>query len=251
MCNALAIGPRRIWNGDSAVDIDVGPGHNAAPSGMSKAIPSRPVIGLIGGIGSGKSLVSQMLQELGCRGIDADVVGHSLLRRPEIVKALTARFGGDIVGADGAIDRGVLAERAFVDARSLASLDEVMHPPLRAELSRQIDLFRADDRTSVPIVVDAALLLETDWHELCDIVVFVDAGEDCRRRRVAESRGWTAADLARRENLQKPLDIKRQIADYIVGNNSSVSRLRQQVRLLHQRLVNPSSFLFKDVDRPL
>ena len=164
---------------------------------------------------------------------------------------LTARFGGDIVGADGAIDRGVLAERAFVDARSLASLDEVMHPPLRAELSRQIDLFRADDRTSVPIVVDAALLLETDWHELCDIVVFVDAGEDCRRRRVAESRGWTAADLARRENLQKPLDIKRQIADYIVGNNSSVSRLRQQVRLLHQRLVNPSSFLFKDVDRPL
>jgi len=206
---------------------------------MARRIPSRPVIGVTGGIGSGKSLVAAMLGELGCRVIDADKIGHALLRRPEVIAALAERFGPEVVGADGAVDRRQVARRAFADSRSLAGLNEIMHPPLRAELAMQIDSFRADAAAGPAAAVDAALLLETDWHTLCDVLVFVDAADATRRRRAGEEKGWGAAEWARRENLQKPLDFKRTKSDHVVGNNSTVSRLQEQVRLLYQQLVSP------------
>jgi len=201
--------------------------------------PSRSVIGLIGGIGSGKSLVAGMLRELGCHVIDADAVGHSLLERPEIVRDLVERFGIAIVGPDGKVVRSVLGSQAFANRESLSRLNRIVHPPLRAELSRRIEEFRADASAGKALVLDAALLLETDWHELCNVLVFVDAPREQRSRRVAQDRGWSAAELDRRENLQKPLDMKRERSLYILENSSSVSRLRRQVRLLYQCLVDP------------
>ncbi|NQU74803.1 MAG: dephospho-CoA kinase [Planctomycetes bacterium] len=203
---------------------------------MKHPILFPPVVGLVGGVGSGKSLVAKILQELGCVRIDADEVGHMLLACPEIARAVIGQFGPDIVAPGGAIDRALLAERVFADSGSLSRLNEIIHGPLRAELARRIEELR---RARAVIVLDAALLLETDWHRLCDILVYVDAPADQRRRRVAESRGWSSAELARRENFQKSLDKKREKSDYIVGNNSSVSHLREQVRLLYQRLGCP------------
>jgi dephospho-CoA kinase len=210
--------------------------------------PSRPVIGLIGGIGSGKSLVACMLRELGCPVIDADAVGHLLLERPEVVRALVGRFGSDIVGPDGKVVRSVLGSRAFADRESLARLNRIVHPSLRVELSRRIEEFRADASAGEALVLDAALLLETDWHELCSVLVFVDAPREQRGRRVARDRGWPAAELDRRENLQKPLDIKRARSVYILENSSSVSRLRRQVRLLYQCLVDPAAGSSQGID---
>ena len=207
---------------------------------MKDPASSRLVVGLIGGIGSGKTLVSNMLQDLGCEVVDADRVGHTLLGEPGVVQALTERFGRDIVGSDGRVDRGVLARRAFADADSLSRLNEVVHRPLRDELARRIKAL-CEAGTAPAVVLDAALLLETDWHKLCDVLVFVDADEPTRRRRVTHGRGWTEDELTRREKLQKPLDIKREKADHVVENKSSVSRLRQQVRLLYQTLVHSAN----------
>ncbi len=204
---------------------------------MKVSDSSQPVIGLAGGIGSGKSLVAKMLQEMGCRVVNADAIGHELLGRPEVAAALTERFGEEIMGVDGAIDRAALGSRAFVDIESLGRLNEVVHPLLREELARQIVSARADATFDGPVVLDAALLLDTDWHELCDCVLFVDAPLAQRRKRVGETRGWSGEELSRRENLQKPLDFKRTRSDHVVGNNSSVSNLRQQVCLFLQQLV--------------
>jgi dephospho-CoA kinase len=205
---------------------------------MGHPSPPQPVIGLIGGIGSGKSLVAQMLAELGCAIVDADKVGHELLEKPQIVDQLTRRFGLDILDETGAVNRASLAEKAFKDAASLESLNHIIHNLLRRELERRIALLLAQG--SGPVVLDAALLLETDWHELCDVLVFVESDEAQRLSRVAGQRGWSQGEWQRRENLQKPLDMKRAKSDHIVVNNSSVSHLRQQVRLLHQRLIHPA-----------
>jgi dephospho-CoA kinase len=198
----------------------------------------QPVIGLIGGIGSGKSFVAQIFAELGCAVVDADKVGHELLQKPEIIERLTQRFGRDILDADGHIDRAALGEKAFKDKSALDELNSIIHSDLRKELERRIALLLA--KRPRPVVLDAALLLETDWHQLCDVLVFVESDLANRLTRVAGQRGWSEAELNRRENLQKPLDMKRAKSDYIVVNNSSVSHLHQQVRLLYQRLMRPA-----------
>ncbi|MFW6155288.1 MAG: dephospho-CoA kinase [Planctomycetota bacterium] len=195
------------------------------------------MVGLVGGIGSGKSLVASMLAEMGGRVIDADGVGHAVLRRPGIIAALAERFGRGILDAEGQIDRRRLAGIAFEDPEALAALNAVVHPLMTEELAARIAALRADPAFDGPVILDAAVLLETDWHELCDVIVFVDAPREERRARVASSRGWSADELARREKNQKCLDFKRSQAHYIVRNNSSESRLRQQVRLLYQSLV--------------
>lgn len=204
---------------------------------MDRQSPSRPVIGVTGGIGSGKSLVCRMLADLGCTRIDADRVGHELLARPEIVAALRRRFGEDIVRSDGRVDRARLGARAFADERCVAELNAIMHPPLRQELVRRIEAFRASRAAAA--VLDAALLFETDWHTLCDATVFVEADRERRITRVLTDRNWTAERFAEREKYQKPLDNKRAEAQYVLENNSSVSHLQQQVRQLYQRIVGP------------
>ncbi len=204
---------------------------------MTKGTSPQPVVGIVGGIGSGKSLVASMLAEMGGRVIDADAVGHAMLRRPETVAALTERFGPRILDEAGRIDRRRLAGIVFEDPEALAALNAVVHPPMKEELAARIAALRADRAFDGPVILDAAVLLETDWHELCDVIVFVDAPPDQRLARVAASRGWSADELGRREKNQKCLDFKRSQAHYIVRNNSSESHLRQQVCLLYQSLV--------------
>ncbi len=205
---------------------------------MTQTDQPRRIIGLTGGVGSGKSLVAQMFAELGCPVIDADKVGHALLAKPEIIAALAERFGDGILATDGGVDRQALSAQAFIDDTTVAALNAITHPALRAELVRQIHA-PADLNSGPAIVLDAALLLETDWHELCDVLIFVDAPLPDRQRRVAAQRGWPAEELARRENLQKTLDFKRSRSDHILRNNSGVSHLRQQVRLVHHSIVHP------------
>jgi dephospho-CoA kinase len=199
----------------------------------------RPVIGVTGGVASGKSAAARMLGELGCEVIDADRIGHQLLERPAVAAELVERFGPEIRRPDGSIDRRQLGRRAFADEEATAALNAVMHPPLRAELVRRIEAFRAGEAPAA--VLDAALLAETDWHELCDQIVFVEAPRPQRLERARRRRGWSAKQFAAREKVQKPLDTKRAIAQDVLDNSSSESHLRKQVRLLYQRAVDPAA----------
>jgi len=204
----------------------------------------QPVIGLIGGVGSGKSLVAGMLAELGCRVICADGIGHELLTQQEVIASLVERFGDGILDETRSIDRSAVAQIVFDDPRALSDLNAIVHPRLKAELAHRIDALRSDPDFTGAIVLDAALLLDTDWHELCDTIVFVDAPPAVRLQRVAADRGWSAAELARREKNQKSLDLKRSNSDHTLRNNSSVSHLRQQVCLFYQRLVESTKGSF-------
>jgi len=202
-----------------------------------RATGGKPVIGLLGGVGSGKSTVAAELVKLGCGLIDADAIGHEVLAEAEVKAELVRRWGDGILGADGAVDRAGVSERVFGHPEELAALNAVMHPRMRSRMVKRIERMQADP--SVPaVVLDAALLLETDWHELCTDFVFVRAEEDQRAERAESSRGWSKAQWRAREKSQKSLDIKAGRAEYVIDNRSCLSRLREEVRTLFHQIVD-------------
>lgn len=186
----------------------------------------RPVIGVVGGIASGKSLVSETLASLGGVRIDADRLGHQVLQLPEVRDLLVARWGAGILDSGGQVDRRRVAEKAFQSPGrgELAFLEQVTHPRI-ASLAEAI---LATVPAGTWAILDAALLLEAGWDRLCGWIIFVDAPWEDRLRRAA-TRGWDAAELERREARQWPLAEKRRRADVVFTNHGSREELAAQV----------------------
>ena len=196
--------------------------------------PDKPVIGIVGGIGAGKSTVAAEFETLGCRRIDADALGHALLDVRGVREALRERWGDRVLGADGRVDRRAVADIVFDAPDELAALNAVMHPRMRTELERGISEALGDP-ASRGVALDAAVLFEAGWNDLCTHILFVDAPSETRARRVA-GRGWTEAEMARREKSQISLDKKRRMCDILIRNSSSPSHLHQQVREAFHRM---------------
>jgi dephospho-CoA kinase len=184
------------------------------------------VIGLLGGIGSGKSTVATLLAERGATVLDADRHAREVAREPGVVAAIVARFGPEVLDAAGALDRGALAERAFADASATEALNAIVHPEVRRRLLD--DLSRAGPG---PVVLDVPLLLESPLASLVDQWVFIEAPEAVREARV-EGRNWPPGERARREARQADLAAKRARADYVLENSGSIDHLGRQVDAL-------------------
>lgn len=200
----------------------------------------KPVIGIVGGVGAGKSTVAAELAALGCARVDADAIGHELLRRLDVKDELRRLWGEAVFDAQGNADRQRIAQRVFADPAGLAALNAIMHGRIRQEMAERIGQLQSAPDVGA-IVVDAALLLETDWHELCTVLVFVDSSDAQRSQRVRQGRGWTEAAWRERENSQKSLDMKRSKADYVIDNSSSVSCLRERVRSVYHRILQSAN----------
>lgn len=200
---------------------------------------NKPVFGLVGGIGSGKSSVARLLQDAGAAVIDSDALNRDQLRTPEVIGALVNWWGEGILDSAHALDKRRIAQKIFADESERHRLEALLHPRIAAERDRLIAEYQRDDRVWA-IVLDTPLLLESGLDQSCDAVIFVDADEDVRRRRVVEQRGWQESDWRRREKTQKALDKKRSSADYVVTNNSTdLEELRTDVRKLLVRLGAP------------
>jgi dephospho-CoA kinase len=185
-----------------------------------------PVIGLLGGIGAGKSTVRGIFESLGAVTIDADSIAKEVLRKPEIRSQVVEAFGKGILGADGEISRPALADAAFKDAALVGRLNSIVHPVVIAESRRIIDAARGGACPAA--VLDAPLIVEAGLEDLCDCLVFVEASEDTRSRRIAASRGWDRREVARREKFQESLTLKRERADYIIDNDGSLEETHRQ-----------------------
>jgi len=187
-----------------------------------------PVIGLTGGIGSGKSTVAGMLAELGATVIDADKVGHEIyLPGTEGFRRVVEAFGPDIVAPDGTVDRRRLGERVFADPKELARLNGLVHPLIGDEIRRRLQA--AFERTAGrPIVVEAAIMLEAGWRFFDRIWVVVTSPEVAIER-VAASRGLDRREIERRIAAQMPNAERRRVADLAIENDGTLAELRAQV----------------------
>lgn len=191
------------------------------------------VIGLLGGIGSGKSRVAEELARRGARVISGDELGHEALRQATIRDQVVGRFGREILDSRGEIVRSRLGKIVFADPNELQALESIVHPWIGNRLRDEVNQARQDPTLSL-VVVDAAVMLEAGWNGVCDQLVFVDTPLAERQKRVRERRGWSAAELETREARQMPLTAKAARADHTINNSGSPEHLRRQVDALFQ-----------------
>lgn len=195
----------------------------------------KPIIGLTGGIGSGKSTVAAILHELGAAVIDADRLNHEELDSPEVLAQLRRWWGDQVAGPDGGADRAAIRRIVAADASQRRRLEHLVHPRIDRRRRELTARYQADPQVRA-IVYDAPLLHEVGLVEQCDRILFVEADRAVRRERVRQ-RGWSDADFERFEESQWPLDVKRGRADYRVVNNSDLSDLRRQVEEVFGRIL--------------
>lgn len=202
------------------------------------------MIGLVGGIAAGKSAVARALsRHLRILTLDADQSGHRGLRSEEIRSRLVERFGERILGGDGEVDRKVLAREVFGTTPehqcNRHDLERIVHPWIRADLETQLREARAARQVDV-ILLDAPVLLESGWDEICDAVAFIDTPLEQRAARAA-TRGWSLEELHTREKNQLPLDEKRRRSSFVVSNGGSVEAAADQfAEELRQRFAVPA-----------
>jgi len=188
------------------------------------------VIGVLGGIASGKSWVAAHLA--GKQGvlIDADAIAREVLESPEVRAELRAAFGAGVLRPDGLPDREALARVVFDSPAERARLEGFTHPRIRARIRALLDGARA--RRVPRVVLDVPLLLENEAaHGLtgeCHELLFVDSEPLARARRAAASRGWDPGEVARREAQQLPLEEKRARAHFVIRNHGSLEELQSE-----------------------
>ncbi|HQU41730.1 MAG: dephospho-CoA kinase [Planctomycetia bacterium 21-64-5] len=200
------------------------------------------IIGLLGGIASGKSLVAEQLCQLGAGLLDGDRAGHEVLRLTDVRELVRERWGDGVFGSDREVDRKALGRIVFGPSpegrRELEYLEAITHPRITERLRQQAADLAAEGMAVA--VLDAPVMLKAGWDKFCNHIVFVEAPQEMRHAR-ALARGWRQEDIAARESAQEPLSIKRARADRVIDNSGSREQTRAQVERLWRELVEPST----------
>ncbi|MFC1953115.1 dephospho-CoA kinase [Chloroflexota bacterium] len=194
------------------------------------------IIGLTGGIGSGKSTVSQYLAELGAIIIDADKVGHEALRTMEVKQEIVTAFGRGVLALDGEIDRQKLGGIVFNNPESLSRLNGIMHHRMSTMFVDRIEKYR---QKGVDVVIlDAAVLLETeaDWASLVDEIWVTESPEADVLKRISKQRGLSEEQVLARIRSQLSQEERAKQADVIINNNGNLDDLTVKVKELWKRI---------------
>jgi dephospho-CoA kinase len=211
----------------------------AGPEARVRGRPRLPsalvlLIGLTGGIGSGKSTVSGLLAERGAVVIDADAITREL-QQPgtPVLAAMVERFGDGILAPDGTLDRQAVADIVFADSDALADLGKIVHPAVGAEIARRL---QQEADTDHVVVLDVPLLVESGRDDMAALVV-VDVDPEIAVRRLVEQRGMREDDARARMARQASREERRAKADVVIDNSGSLDDLRDAVRDAWPRLL--------------
>ena len=197
----------------------------------------KPIIGILGGIGAGKSSVAAQFVRLGCGLVDADAIVGELLGDEGTKGELREAFGDDIFGAGGIVDRQKLALEVFDDIERVKRINEIIHPAVLNRCKELISIF--NQKKDVPaVVLDMPLLVEVGWEKQCDFLVFEACREENRLLRAGQRSSEAKKYLKKREKFQISLDKKENIAHYIVDNNSDESAIADQVERIFSIIIN-------------
>jgi dephospho-CoA kinase len=184
------------------------------------------VIGIIGGIASGKSAVAKLFKKVGKDAaiIDADKIGHEILDSPSIRKKLVSCYGKRILTGLTHVNRRYLGNICFSNKNNILRLNKLIHPVIRAEIHKKIENLKKG-----LIILDAALLLEGKLDDVCDYLVFVDVPYGKRLKRAIKERGWGKSELRNRESCQISLGFKKGKADFVIRNDKDLNDANKQV----------------------
>jgi dephospho-CoA kinase len=195
------------------------------------------LVGLTGGIASGKSTVSRQLAALGCQVIDADVLAREVVAPGEpALTAVVEAFGPDVLQADGTLDRARVAAAIFADPAKRKRLEAITHPAIAARRQEKLDELATRGFDGI-VVQDAALLIEVGGHAGVDRLVVVYAEPAVQRERLMRRDGLDAAEAERRIASQMALAAKAALAHYVIDNSDSPEETAAQVRAVHAALL--------------
>jgi len=200
------------------------------------------LVGLTGGIASGKSTVSAMLEKKGACIIDADRIGHEVIKKGrEGYRELVREFGEGIVGSDGEIERPRLAATVFGDPEKVSRLNAITHPLITCEIISRIEQCRNEKGEGGIAVLDAALLLEAGGRGLVDMLVVVAAPVALQVDRLRKDRGMAEEEASARISAQSSLEEKKKQADWVVENSGSIEDLEAGVEELWREILRRSA----------
>ena len=194
------------------------------------------LIGLTGGIASGKSLVTRVLRDLGAHVIDADRIVHDLLSNGQDVhREVAEHFGKDILLPDGTVNRRKLGEIVFNDPVQRAWLNQCIHPRVFEAYQAKVHHLR-ERRPEAIVVLDAALLIETGYHKKMDVVIVVSADEEHQVQRLMERDRFDREQAVTRIRSQMPLAEKRKAADHVIENTGTREETERRTREVFAKL---------------
>jgi dephospho-CoA kinase len=195
------------------------------------------LVGLTGGIGSGKSAIAERLASYGASIVDSDLIAHQITSTGGLaIEPIAERFGSEFIQTDGALDRKKMRVLVFEDLQSRKALEAITHPLIRAKAIEQARL--AIERQALYIVFVVPLLLESsEWFQFIDHVVVADCSEAIQIQRVMERNGLTRQEVESILQAQATRAERLAQADTVIENMGSLEDLAEQVRLLHQKIL--------------
>jgi dephospho-CoA kinase len=194
------------------------------------------IVGLTGGIGSGKSSAAREFVKLGVRLVDSDVLARTVVEpgRPALAE-IRKRFGDGVIGADGTLSRERLRDIVFHDAAALADLNAIVHPAVYAEMAAEMEAYRKDPGDTI-LMLDIPLLYESGGDRIVDCVVVVWVDRETQIARLAARDGFSREAAINRIEKQMDLDEKRRRADYVVDNTGTFEDLGRRVHAVYEDL---------------
>ena len=197
------------------------------------------IIGLTGGIGTGKSTVSRKLRERGYPVIDLDVISREVIEYPEVIDELVRNFGNEIleeqneISGKKSISRNKLRQTVFKDEKKVAVLNSIMHPPIVEEMRRQVENFKKNYKT---VFVEVQLLFEAKLEKEFDLTVLVYADKKTQLERVLKRDGRKEEEVQQIINAQMDMTEKRRLSNYIIENNGDSEMLDLEIEKFIKKL---------------
>jgi len=196
------------------------------------------VVGITGGVGSGKTVVSRHLGSLGCHVIDADGIARHLVdQHTDIQNQLKHAFGSQVFDTSGKLKRRELGKIVFQDSNKLKKLNQIIQPILIEKIKNQISIFQKRNQGMI-IVVDMAIIFEAEVDDLFDNIVVVNTPEDKRIKWLSKNRNWSVSEIQQRMHSQFKIQYKKNRADFIVENESTMDDLRIKTEELFQNIIS-------------
>ena len=196
------------------------------------------VIGLTGGIGTGKSTVSRILKKRGYEVIDLDVIAHEVIRFPQVIEKIVENFGKEILENNNSendiISREKLGKIIFRDKEKRLILNSIMHPEILHSMREKILKYKKENKI---IFVEIQLLFEVQWEKEFDSILLVSADEKTQIQRVLKRDNRTYEEALNIINSQMPLDEKKKKSDFIIENNGNILELEQKVDEFLKKLI--------------
>lgn len=195
------------------------------------------VIGLTGNLGAGKTTVAGMFQKLGAKVFNADQMAHELIEpKGACFKEAVRSFGKEIL-TNGKIDRKKLARIVFDDSKKLARLNKIIHPKVIQQILEEIARTRQRKQHAAPIIVEAALLIESGLHKFVDEIILVKANRRLQLERIFKQRGISKQDALQRLKMQMDVQEKMKFADVVIDNRGNLNQTKKQVEDIWQRIM--------------